>query len=119
MALSSSMLLSAEVVTTVTGCRAGDWAYKLTWQRSAPPASVLTSPTSMPSLLALSVTFLGALPSSFFLPVLLAQDTWVWESNDDTLVIELAFSCFGVAGSSSQGLYGWSYVPSEKNMGTI
>nr|ABA95571.1 hypothetical protein LOC_Os12g01130 [Oryza sativa Japonica Group] len=118
MALSSSTLLSAEVVTTVTGCRAGDWAYKLTWQRS-PPASVLTSPTSMPSLLALSVTFLGALPSSFFLPVLLAQDTWVWESNDDTLVIESAFSCFGVAGSSSQGLYGWSYVPSEKNMGTI
>ncbi|EAY81937.1 hypothetical protein OsI_37114 [Oryza sativa Indica Group] len=98
MALSSSTLLSAEVVTTVTGCRAGDWAYKLTWQ---------------------SVTFLGALPSSFFLPVLLAQDTWVWESNDDTLVIESAFSSFGVAGSSSQGLYGWSYVPSEKNMGTI
>lgn len=53
MALSSSTLLSAEVVTTVTGCRAGDWAYKLTWQRSVPPASVLTSPTSMPSLLAL------------------------------------------------------------------
>jgi hypothetical protein len=85
---------------------------------------------------------LGALPSSFFLPVLLAQGTWMWESNDDTLVIESAFSCFGVAGSSSQGLCGWfvliaseflmvflvnltnylncgGYVPSEKNMGTI
>lgn len=66
----------------------------------------------------------------------------MWESNDDTLVIESAFSSFGVAGSSSQGLYGWfvliaseflivflvnltnylncrSYVPSKKNMGTI
>uniref|UniRef100_A0A0E0F178 Uncharacterized protein n=1 Tax=Oryza meridionalis TaxID=40149 RepID=A0A0E0F178_9ORYZ len=121
MALSSSTsaLLSAEVVTTVTGRQAGDWAYKLTRQRSAPPASVLTSPTLMPSLLALSVTFLGALPSSFFLPVLLAQGTWVWESNDDTLVIESVFSCFGVAGSSSQGLCGWSYVPLEKKYGPL
>uniref|UniRef100_A0A0E0R307 Uncharacterized protein n=1 Tax=Oryza rufipogon TaxID=4529 RepID=A0A0E0R307_ORYRU len=31
----------------------------------------------------------------------------MWESNDDTLVIESAFSCFSVAGSSSQGLCGW------------